>query len=134
MMAEERPICIVEGKEFKAELAEMEEELVHLEAKHAEEAARVLSMVHPDAPRGSEDKVHVLSTVGQKLTKGVISTPEVLQCSHTSICSPSTAGMILNAAVSLVISFIIAVVNQRSRSLPCRHGTCLWRVRTASPS
>lgn len=66
MPPEERTACIAEGKELKAQLSRMEQELTQLEARLAVEAARIPNMTHPDAPRGSEECARVLNVVGSK--------------------------------------------------------------------
>lgn len=66
MQPEERASCISEGKKMKAELAEVEGELVVLERSLGEEAARIPNMSHPDSPRGAEENARVLEVVGEK--------------------------------------------------------------------
>uniref|UniRef100_A0A7S1XGN9 serine--tRNA ligase n=1 Tax=Compsopogon caeruleus TaxID=31354 RepID=A0A7S1XGN9_9RHOD len=66
MTAEEREQCILEGKELKARIAELELELQRVETSLNEEAAKLPNLIHPDAPIGPEENAAVLQMVGSK--------------------------------------------------------------------
>lgn len=66
MAPDERAACIAEGKELKASVSNLEQELIKVEADLEAESVKIPNMTHPDVPRGGEENASLVAVIGEK--------------------------------------------------------------------